>query len=512
MTRLLRTLRYLRPRQLAYQLYYRLSGRLRRRPPPGPPPPVANDSPTGPPLPPGFHLPPRWFAPARFTFLNRTVDFGSAHAIDWNYAGEGKLWTYNLNYFEFLRQPAVDAPGGLALIRDWITKAATHRDGWEPYPLSLRLVNWGQFLRSLPGPPPRDIRDAYVRQYADLWAKLEYHLDGNHLLENALALAYAARWLGDGGGRRRADRLLRRQLREQYLPDGAHYELSPTYQLVLLWRQLDLLSLDPAAIAPALVARQLGWVVNMRSPHSGRYPHFNDSAPGIAPTTRATLAYAAALAIEPAAQPLAQSGYRHWVSGPLEVWIDAAAIGPDHIPGHAHADNLTFELHLGGRPLIVDPAISTYEKNARRQWERATAAHNTVTVAGGDSSEVWGGFRVGRRARTTILGEVAGASLIARHDGYPGGHLRSFTLDGRRLLITDCVRGPATARFHFDHTREPQLTGDELRCGPLTLRWRGATGARLKEYHQAVGWNELRPANCLELTFADELTVVLRGE
>ncbi len=312
----------------------------------------------------------------------------------------------------------------------------------------------------------------------------------------------------------KADRLLLRELEAQYLSDGAHYELSPTYQLVLLWRQLDLLSLVSEKPAPASaplfpvlrgsIARQLGWCNAFVSSHSGRYPHFNDSAPGIAPSLPAVFDYAGSLEVFPAPVVLGDCGYRHWTTGRTDLWIDAAAIGPDHIPGHAHADNLSFELHLDGVPTIVDPAISTYEKNARRHWERSTAAHNTVTVADRDSSETWGGFRVGRRARTTIVGEVAGLSLIARHDGYPGGHQRIFTLDGNLLTITDCVTGPATARFHFDYRSDPILESEELSCGALRMTWNGKH-ARLTHYEQAVSWNELRPARCLEIGFINDL-------
>ena len=37
-----------------------------------------------------------------FTFLNIPHDFSDK--IDWNYRSYGKLWTYNLNYFDFLNQ------------------------------------------------------------------------------------------------------------------------------------------------------------------------------------------------------------------------------------------------------------------------------------------------------------------------------------------------------------------------------------------------------------------------
>lgn len=78
----------------------------------------------------------------------------------------------------------------------------------------------------------------------------------------------------------------------------------------------------------------------------------------------------------------------------------------------------------------MDTGISTYEKTARRQYERGTAAHNTVVLGDKNSSEVWGGFRVGRRARVTLLKDSPN-EVEAWHDGFGslGRHLRKFTID-----------------------------------------------------------------------------------
>ena len=51
--------------------------------------------------------------------------------------------------------------------------------------------------------------------------------------------------------------------------------------------------------------------------------------------------------------------------------------------GHSHNDKLSFELHLGGRPVIVDPGMGTYTREpALRNAMRATAAHNTPQLDG----------------------------------------------------------------------------------------------------------------------------------
>lgn len=540
--RLFHTLRYLQPRQIRYQLFYRLTGRLAEN--------NAQNQGDGaqvqgalgakPVMLPfsakvgllASALPVR-LDEAGFCFLNQTVGFPSFGTIDWNYAANGKLWTYNLNYFEYLRQPGASPVNGQELINSWIEAEPSHKDGWEPYPLSLRLINWLQFYRTTKLAVPEHVEVSIRRQYAALWRKLEFHLGGNHLLENAISLAFTARYLNDEAGCQKADKLLLTELKEQYLSDGAHYERSIMYHLILLWRQLDLYSWlgasegwnDQWEVAQpsrtltevrSCLQRQLSWAAAMITT-DGRYPHFNDSTNGIAPDWKVIKSYAAGLGLEiPTTAVLGATGgagYRHWSADGLDVWMDAGAIGPDYIPGHAHADNLNFVLHLNGEPVIIDPAISTYEKNARRAWERSTAAHNTVTVnEDQNSSDVWGGFRVGKRARTTIKTDQE-HRLTAAHDGYPATlHTRHFSLEApaQRLTIHDHLVGAVekgVARLYFAPDQKLGVKGNKVTTKSCQVIMEGATKVSRFTYKKAGGWNLLVEAAGIEIHFETSLTV-----
>ena len=111
------------------------------------------------------------------------------------------------------------------------------------------------------------------------------------------------------------------------------------------------------------------------------------------------------------------SGYRKIRTNNYELFIDVGNVGPDYQPGHAHSDTFNFELIKNGNPIFVDTGISTYEKNAIRQSERATHSHNTVKIGSKEQTQVWGGFRVAKRAKITHL--IEKPNLIeASHDGY----------------------------------------------------------------------------------------------
>ena len=72
------------------------------------------------------------------------------------------------------------------------------------------------------------------------------------------------------------------------------------------------------------------------------------------------------------------------------------------MPGHAHADTLSFEMSIDSKRLVVNSGVSTYSSNEERLLQRGTPCHSTLNYGNLNSSEVWSSFRVGRRANTTV--------------------------------------------------------------------------------------------------------------
>ncbi len=418
---------------------------------------------------------PRMLGPTRFRFLNKEYDLGE---YGWDDRRIDRLWRYNLHYFDDL-----NTDGALerlrwhtALLDRWIAENPVGCGiGWEPYPASLRIVNWIKwFLRGVH--PHAHWLDSLAVQVRWLFGRIEWHLLGNHILANAKALIFAGlffdgpeadKWLRKGLS------LLDEQLTEQILPDGGHFELSPMYHAIVLTDLLDLINLfntfssntfDLARTREVLAseaAKMLWWLRCMTHP-DGHIGFFNDAALGVAVPTAEIEAYAARLVICADKPPrdgvvaLRASGYVRVVRGPMCALLDIAPIGPDYLPGHGHADTLSFELSLGKRRIIVNGGTSCYGTSEQRLRERGTAWHSTVQVAGKDSSEVWASFRVGRRAMPGPIA-IDGWQVEGCHDGYrflPGKpiHTRkwNFTEDG--LSIEDTVSPalhPAVSRFHL---------------------------------------------------------------
>lgn len=436
-------------------------------------------------------------APARFRFLNEEHEASGPPA--WNDPAREKLWLYNLHYFDDLA--AADATSRArwhqALIARWIEEnPPTAGNGWEPYPTSLRVVNWIKWVAAGAEAPAGFDRSLGL-QVRWLSQRIEYHLQANHLFVNAKALLMAGVWY-DGAEaaqwRHTGDRILTRELERQLLGDGAHYERSPMYHALLIEDLLDMINL--ARAAPGIVSstllstmtdaapRMLGWLSAMTHP-DGDVAFFNDSATGIAPSSEALHAYAARLGLVPGlAEPaLGHSGYCRVDAADAVLIVDAAQVGPDEQPGHAHADTLSFELSLYGERALVNTGTSTYRMGPRRSEERATAAHNTVGIGTFDSSEVWGSFRVARRARVrdaAVVRRQDVTEISAAHTGYarlPGRpvHRRVWQLSERRLAVVDEIHGattlPVTAYFHWHPEVRLEPDGRAVLQGGRVARW-----------------------------------------
>jgi len=379
----------------------------------------------------------------RFRFVGLEKTFH--HGIDWNSPDMSLLWRYNLHYFQYLfSEEGLDPGTAQTLIMDWMrSNPPGSQPAWDPFPMSLRIVNWLKFLSdtSVPDNVLQVILRSLFEQARFLEKRLERHLLANHLFKNLKALLFAgasfqgkeaARWLRLGA------RLLHRELDEQILPDGGHFERSPMYHCMILEDCLDLLNIAGGlpiswkeVLEPRLreaCRRMAGFLSGIVHP-DGDIPLLNDAAFAIELPPVALLKYALGLGIArnsargDAYRSFPNSGY--YVFAPdaaTRLIADCGPIGPNYQPGHAHCDTLSYELSVRGRRLVVDGGVYTYEEGPMRRYNRSTAAHNTVRVDGKDQSEIWKSHRVGRRARplNASLERLpdGGVQFSGAHDGY----------------------------------------------------------------------------------------------
>lgn len=497
------TIRHLRP----VQIYGRLLSRI--------PLPSFNRS-----NPPRRQVPEEWIAPARrhaslvaptrFRFLNDEREV--AGALDWDPPSLAKLWLYNLHYFDDLNAQGSDGRTAWhrALLERWIVENLRGIGvGWEPYPTSLRVVNWIKWLLSGNEPGDRLLQSLAV-QSRHLAQRVEIHLLGNHIFANAKALLFAGfffkgreadRW------RERGAAILRREIEEQILPDGGHFERSPMYHSVVLEDILDCINLmktyraDDGELAERMSRKASSMLVFLKDivHPDGELPFFNDTAIAISPPPRELIAYAERLGLRapgPAADRLiAKPDFGLWVlNGDDERMIaDAGWIGPDYLPAHAHCDTLSYELSLAGTRFIVNSGVYAYQ-GPDRHFFRSTAAHNTVRIDGEEQHEIWAAFRVARRGYPVgVLAEESEGSIrfLAAHNGYQRLrgkplHTRTITYRDKIWTIEDRIDGHGSHRAEGYIHLHPDVvitdsrdTSMDCLVGSSAVRIRLTSGDRL---------------------------------
>jgi uncharacterized heparinase superfamily protein len=486
--------------------------------------------------------------PQQFFFLNKTQDLSQC---GWDDPAIEKLWRYNLHYFDDLNanNPVDREKWHWDLLSRWVRENPPYGGtGWDPYPTSLRMVNWIKW--TLGGHAlPLECVESLAVQARWLARRLERHLLGNHLLANAKALIFAGAffrgseaegWLSKGLS------VLQAEIQEQILSDGGHFERSPMYHSLVLEDLLDLLNLARtcAGVSDPLwqgcpaswldtINHMRTWIVAMCHP-DGEIAFFNDAAIGIAPSPAELESYAVRLGLPLANAPgngvthLSDSGYIRLQSSDVVALLDVAPVGPDYLPGHAHADTLSFELSLFGQRVFVNSGTSLYEVGTERLRQRGTAAHNTTEINRRDSSDVWSGFRVGRRARPfglSITKDSARVCVQCAHNGYVALHRkqihwREWTMSDTELCVVDHITGGfegAVSRLHlFPGLRasfsesNPREGGGRLELpSGRSLIWSIEGGVPTLEsttYHPEFGLAE--PNQCLNIRLTQPRCVV----
>lgn len=471
----LRTLSHLRPAQAWAQIHFGLFGLAAPRHVAGDRPTLAIARPQAP-----FLAPPRHVKSQGGTRIELLgVPFALVEGIDWETRTRGPLFAYHLHQHEYLRLPEFTPADRAKVLRDWIRNSRSGV-GWDPHPISLRLICWGRMLTT-PGMLEADpgLREEMLGSMADqletLAQGLEVRLQANHLLSNLIGVVFGGLLL-DGSSsaswREEADALLR-ELDVQVRPDGGHEERSPMYHSLLLENLLDLLNLcmaEPARAPAGLVdglretaSKMLG-ALDLWTHQDGRIALFADSAFDVAAEPGLLRTYAERLGIDPAASSdsgvLPQTGYLRLRAGAFDLIASVAGPSPAHQPGHAHCDALSFELSVAGERFVTDAGLFEYLPGPRRDRARATASHSTLQIDGKEQAEIWAAHRIGGRPEVELTGWDEAGSAEATCRGWSRGaplHRRFFSVTSEAVTITDRVEGPS---------REVRI------CLPIDPGWR----------------------------------------
>jgi len=433
----------------------------------------------------------------KLSFLNQAHQFEKE--INWKIDKFDDLWFFNLHYFDYLidlslyylvQQDKNIYQQSKNIILSWINHNDPADKSWHPYVISLRVVNWIKYYLIFKKEIEEDekfknefLKSIYL-QLIVLYNNLEYHLDGNHLLENGKTLIFAgiffknqqsSKWFSKGM------EIIKDSLNQQILADGGNYERSPMYHSIVLRDYLEIIHLlkinnkEYNNLRLEKIKKMVDYLKELSHP-DGEIALFNDSALGIADYPCSLFSLAAAVidynvldkknfdlytylltaeettdintnSTQQKLKSFPQTGYHKIYDTKEDNYLifDCGNIGPDENPGHAHADTLSYEFSYKKKRWLVDSGTYSYHDQLRNEF-RATKAHNTVVVDNKDQSQVWSKFRVAKRAKAKSNFTVNNEDLIAvqgEHDGYqPVIHQRTILfIKEQYWLIFDNILG-----------------------------------------------------------------------
>lgn len=142
--------------------------------------------------------------------------------------------------------------------------------------------------------------------------------------------------------------------------------------------------------------------------------------------------------------------------------VRCGGIGQNGYGGHAHNDQLSFELCIDDIPFIVDPGTYVYTAFPKeRNKFRATTNHSTLSVEGNEQNDMNEQqlFRLGNNANAEVV-HVDAYQIDMRHHGYGSMHRRKITLNPINSVITinDNFDGKADVLVNFILAPEAVVT------------------------------------------------------
>ena len=265
----------------------------------------------------------------------------------------------------------------------------------HPYVISLQIPNL-LIAMNIYGVNDQDMYDEIYSRYKWLLKNQEKHLLCNHYFENLKTILLCSKIFKDTKVTEKYEKIIIKELDEEILNDGVHFERSLMYHKLVLEDLLILKKCFNHNHFDKYIQKMLDASYSLENGFS-RTPLFNDAGDNVAKSCRSLLEACKDFYIEPHyLDSFNDAGYYKIDKGAVSLLVDAGLNGPDYNLGHAHCDCLSFELFFDNKPMFVNCGTYQYQGELR-SFFRSTEAHNTFKHNGEEQSECWGEHRVAKR-------------------------------------------------------------------------------------------------------------------
>ncbi len=376
--------------------------------------------------------------------------------------------------------PDID-PTWLSLL--WRTWRERYMDGegwpWHPYTAAERAVNLldaAQRYGALD--TPETFADDLAFHATAISKQLEYfgeHNTSNHLANNGRGLYRIGLALNMQKSREIGFEILSHEADRILLHGGALREGSTHYHLLYLRNYLDvwLAALrhdqqSDAAYFADITKRMISSAKNLVLP--GGMPLIGDISPDCPPQYLKGISsgngeWVRTLSVDeqqrvkihcdttPQASPT-QAAHDGWVRADIGRWSLLAPCpqsGWLFMPGHAHQDIGSAEIHLDGQPLFIDPGRGGYGEEGEAALYRSSSVHGMIRV---DNENPYPANKpyYSDAFRQSIAGPASvdynNDGVTIQHSGYQRlgvtSTSRTWQFDDTSMHITDAIQGLGT--------------------------------------------------------------------
>ena len=395
------------------------------------------------------------------------------------------------------------------LIARWVNcHGRWSADAWRPDILAERLTNWFTHFVFLSG----DEGGPFSETMLESIAAQARHLAGSagdgpdDWRRFKVAEGLTACGLCLDGNERTLDAgldLLARSIDTQILPDGGHFQRSPSLQLAVLAHLVSVHeTLRSGHVEVPLI---LQGAIDRMAPLLRTFRHgdgglalFNDGDEGLPSFIELVLDASGSRGRPLNSAP--HSGFQRLNAARTRVLVDAGVAPANGSTANTHAGLLSFELSVGSHRMVVNCGAHAEPTSAWHEAVRATAAHSTLTVNETNALTTRDGGRRHRRPVEVMQRRhQSDGSVFVQlsHDGYSDTfglvHTRDIYLSARG----DDVRGKDalvgsggrtfTLRFHLHPDVRASVVQDR---SAVLLRLPTGRGWRFRAEGGEIGLEE----------------------
>ncbi|MBL94298.1 MAG: hypothetical protein CFH06_00222 [Alphaproteobacteria bacterium MarineAlpha3_Bin5] len=283
---------------------------------------------------------------------------------------------------------------------------------WHPYTAAERSVNIIDGTRRFGYPESLETFKYSLAEHAILISRtLEYfgnHNTSNHLSNNGRALYRLGCFLNLNDARELGFKILVNEAKRIFLSNGSLREGSTHYHMILLKNYLDVWlaarrdeQFSEADVFREISTKAIGAAKKFCLP--GGMPLIGDISPDSPPSHLAGITSGHCCWTEtfpaeeqtlihklvgqskaPLSKPFIKDG---WISFQEGVWSALAPVplnGWPFMPGHAHQDLGSAEIHFMQTPLFIDPGRGAYGDSGEAALYRSASVHGTLQINGAD--------------------------------------------------------------------------------------------------------------------------------